>query len=152
MIIKVEPLTGISRTQEGRAQLKPTEDVVTFLDLLAVVTFSQKGRGEREWEGWHLGGGCGLPKAGEERLCPLHPQAQLDVPSCLPQIPKRRKKFVGEQKIVWEFWREFSNSHKKTNWGEQMTNWGGQISNWGRADFKQRKSRRRSEEEQISNW
>ena len=120
--------------------------------LLAVVTFSQKGRGEREWEGWHLGGGCGLPKAGEERLCPLHPQAQLDVPSCLPQIPKRRKKFVGEQKIVWEFWREFSNSHKKTNWGEQMTNWGGQISNWGRADFKQRKSRRRSEEEQISNW
>ena len=50
MIIKVEPLTGISRTQEGRAQLKPTEDVVTFLDLLAVVTFSQKGRGERERE------------------------------------------------------------------------------------------------------
>ena len=55
---------------------------------------------EKEEKEWHLGGGCGLPKAGEERLCPLHPQAQLDVPSCLPQIPKRRKKFVGEQKIV----------------------------------------------------
>ena len=42
---------------------------------------------EREKE-WHPGGGCGLPKAGEGQFCPLHPQAQLDVPSCLPQIPK----------------------------------------------------------------
>ena len=37
------------------------------------------------------GGGCGLPKAGEEHIGPFHPQAQLDVPSCFPQIPRAEK-------------------------------------------------------------
>ena len=30
MIVKALPLTGKSRTQKGRAQLQPTEDVDTF--------------------------------------------------------------------------------------------------------------------------
>ena len=46
---------------------------------------------EKEEKEWHLGGGCGLPEAGEKRYYSLHPQAQLDVPSCLPQIPKEKK-------------------------------------------------------------
>ena len=32
---------------------------------------------EREREERHLGGGCGLLEAGEERSCPLPPQATL---------------------------------------------------------------------------
>ena len=36
----------------------------------------------------NLGGGCGLRKVGEEHYCPFHPQAQLDIPSCLLQIPR----------------------------------------------------------------
>ena len=50
----------------------------------------EKREGERG-EVWHLGGGCGLPETREEQCRPLPPQAQLDVPSCLPQIPKEKK-------------------------------------------------------------
>ena len=50
----------------------------------------EKREGERG-EVWHLGGGCGLPETREEQCRPLPPQAQLDVPSCLPQIPKEEK-------------------------------------------------------------
>ena len=65
--------------------------------LLAVVMFSLKREGERG-EVRHLGGGCGLPETREEQCCPLPPQAQLDVPSCLPQIPKvEREKIEIEE-------------------------------------------------------
>ena len=64
-------------------------------NLLADVTISYKRRRERRKrkseKEWHPGGGCGLPEAGEKRYYSLHPQAQLDVPSCLPQIPKEKK-------------------------------------------------------------
>ena len=50
----------------------------------------EKREGERG-EVWHLGGGYGLPETREEQCRPLPPQAQLDVPSCLPQIPKEKK-------------------------------------------------------------
>ena len=78
---------------------------------------------------WHLGGGCGFPKTREEQCHPLPPQAQLDIPSCLPQIPKAEKVEV-ENKL----WRvravERTESHSQIN--------------------KQRKSRFRTEEEQTS--
>ena len=53
----------------------------------AVVNFSWKESGKMG----HLGGGFGLPKVGEEHFCDLQHQAQLDVPSFLPQKPKREK-------------------------------------------------------------
>ena len=57
----------------------------------------EKREGERG-EVWHLGGGCGLPETREEQCRPLPPQAQLDVPSCLPQIPEVERK-LRESKI-----------------------------------------------------
>merc|ERR1711989_89084 len=63
----------------------------TPTNMLLLYLVKREREREKERKDRHLGGGCGLPEAGEERYCPLHPQAQLDVPSCLPQIPKAEK-------------------------------------------------------------
>ena len=71
------------------AQSAPITTILYML-LLFLVKRERERERERERKDRHLGGGYGLPEAGEEHYCPLHPQAQLDVPSCLPQIPREK--------------------------------------------------------------
>ena len=73
----------------------------------------EKREGERG-KVWHQGGGCGLPETGEEQCRPLPPQAQLDVPSCLPQIPKAEKGEAESKKWrVRELLRGLEDTNKQ---------------------------------------